>query len=366
MQSKFGKIKAWFEKYEAYISTGSLLLGFAIDNLTLKRIDLPFENIVLFTYLAISAIGITLINLYDTGKLHEKLIEKTRFLLPHIVQFAFGGLFSGFFVFYSGSASFFTSWPFLVLLLVIMVGGERFKHYYLRIGFQVGVLYIALFSFSIFYIPVLTGKMGVWTFLLSGLSSLVIIALFLRFLLQIVPDVIKKNKRIIGCAVGGAFFLINIFYFANILPPIPLALKDGGIYHSLVKRDGEYWVKEERGNWNKFFSRYDVIHLSPGASLYAYSSVFAPTNLNTNIVHNWQYFDKQNDKWVSASRIIFPIVGGRDGGYRGYSWKSSLFPALWRVDVETLSGQIIGRIKFRIEISGATLQESQFRWVEGK
>ncbi|MEK7120622.1 MAG: hypothetical protein AAB840_00850, partial [Patescibacteria group bacterium] len=205
MVSTLEGIKAWFEKYEAHISTASLLLGFVVDNLTLKRIDLPFENIVLFSYLVISALGIVLINLYDTGKLHEKLIEKTRFLLPHIVQFAFGGLFSGFFVFYSRSASFLTSWPFLVLLLAIMIGGEVFKKYYLRVGFQIGVFYIALFSFAIFYIPILVGKIGSWVFLLSGLVSLTVIGLFLYFLLLIVPERIKNNKKIIGNVIGGAF-----------------------------------------------------------------------------------------------------------------------------------------------------------------
>lgn len=360
------KIKEWFEKYEVYISTGSLLLGFVIDNLTLKRIDLPFENIVLFTYLAISAIGITLINLYDAGKLHEKLIEKTRFLLPHIVQFAFGGLFSGFFVFYSRSASFLSSWPFLVLLLAIMIGGEIFKKYYLRLSFQIGVFYIALFSFSIFYIPILIGKIGIFVFLLSGLVSLVLISLFLYFLLLFTPQSIRANKSILGLVVGGAFVLINVFYFTNILPPIPLALKDGGAYHALVKKDGGYWVKEENRDWKDFFRRYEIIHISSGSSIFAYSSVFAPTKLNTSIVHSWQYFDETEGEWVNASRIEFPITGGRDGGYRGYSWKSNLFSGLWRVNVETMRGQIIGRIRFKIEISESEPSAVHFKWVKAE
>jgi hypothetical protein len=55
------------------------------------------------------------------------------------------------------------------------------------------------------------------------------------------------------------------------------------------------------------------------------------------------------DKWVSVTRITFPIRGGRDGGYRGFSVKENLFEGRWRVDVKTERNQIIGRMKFNIE-----------------
>ncbi|MDO8590949.1 MAG: DUF2914 domain-containing protein, partial [bacterium] len=47
--------------------------------------------------------------------------------------------------------------------------------------------------------------------------------------------------------------------------------------------------------------------------------------------------------------IQFPIVGGRDEGFRGYSIKSSVFPGRWRVDVETAEKNLIGRVEFTVE-----------------
>ncbi|MFM2357617.1 MAG: hypothetical protein RJA61_354 [Candidatus Parcubacteria bacterium] len=82
--------------------------------------------------------------------------------------------------------------------------------------------------------------------------------------------------------------------------------------------------------------------------MYVFSAVFAPTRLNTNIVHKWQYFDYTINRWATASTIEFPIVGGEDGGYRGYSTKSSLTEGDWRVNIETRQGQVIGRVKFRV------------------
>jgi hypothetical protein len=48
---------------------------------------------------------------------------------------------------------------------------------------------------------------------------------------------------------------------------------------------------------------------------------------------------------------LAPVLGGRREGYRTYSRKTS-FPddaeGRWSVDVVTASGQLIGRLRFRI------------------
>jgi len=51
--------------------------------------------------------------------------------------------------------------------------------------------------------------------------------------------------------------------------------------------------------------------------------------------------------------VRFDIVGGRDGGYRGYSFKKNLKPGDWRVDVITETDQLLGRKKFTL-IEGDT------------
>ncbi len=38
----------------------------------------------------------------------------------------------------------------------------------------------------------------------------------------------------------AAFAVINLFYFFNVLPPIPLAMADVGLYHHIERVDGGY------------------------------------------------------------------------------------------------------------------------------
>lgn len=59
------------------------------------------------------------------------------------------------------------------------------------------------------------------------------------------------------------------------------------------------------------------------------------------------YNDKQ-DKWLTTDRLNYKISGGRDGGYRGYTFKKNVSPGLWRIDVETSREQLLGSISFEI------------------
>lgn len=43
------------------------------------------------------------------------------------------------------------------------------------------------------------------------------------------------------------------------------------------------------------------------------------------------------------------ISGGREGGYRAYTFKQGLDPGEWRVDVEIEDGRVIGRVAVLVE-----------------
>ena len=95
-----------------------------------------------------------------------------------------------------------------------------------------------------------------------------------------------------------------------------------------------------------------TIHLIPGQPLYAFSAVFAPTRLHTTITHRWEYFDEERGAWVMQSSHSYPIAGGREKGYRGYTLITHVQPGRWRVDVTTQRGQIIGRMKITVVAAG--------------
>jgi len=151
--------------------------------------------------------------------------------------------------------------------------------------------------------------------------------------------------------VGIIYVALNFFYFTNIIPPIPLSLKDVGIYHSVVRvGEGDYRVVYEKPPWWLFLRDSDKeFHFEEGDSVYCFASVFAPAKLKTEIYHHWEYFDETADLWKEHGRFSYPIEGGRGGGFRGYTTIHKYTPGTWRCTVETERGQVIGEETFIIE-----------------
>ncbi|HVW71687.1 MAG TPA: DUF2914 domain-containing protein, partial [Candidatus Paceibacterota bacterium] len=106
-----------------------------------------------------------------------------------------------------------------------------------------------------------------------------------------------------------------------------------------------YEVTGESGNSPLFGP--EVVHVVPGNPLYVYSAVFAPVKLTTPIVHRWEQY--VNGSWQTVSKVAFPISGGRDTGYRGYSEMENIMAGQWRVSIETQNGAVLGRARFNVE-----------------
>lgn len=164
-------------------------------------------------------------------------------------------------------------------------------------------------------------------------------------------------------SVASIFAIINILYFTNLIPPIPLAFRESGIYQSITSfPDGSYLLTgEERGFFDKVLGR-NLVHIAPGDPVYAWTAIFAPTNFKTNVLHVWQYFDEETKQWTTSNKVYLSIEGGRDNGFRTYSIKENVFPGKWRVNAETPRGQVIGRLVF--EIANSTGSEKVVKSVK--
>ncbi len=358
VSGRYRKIRDWVESNERRLSSGALVLGFIIDWITLNRIDQLYDNLVLLFYILVAALAILTVHLHEARVLgsverQRKFVLRTVSYLhswaPTVMQFAFGGLFSGFFIFYSRSGSIWASWPYMVILLLLLIGNEFLRKHYIRQTVHVTILYFAVFSYVIFSVPMLVGRIGASIFVLSGVVSVVIIYLFLYVLNCTASVRYQRSRKGIVAGITGVLFVVNGLYFTNILPPIPLSLKDAGVYHFIVRSDGEYTAYREDRRWYEYVRPYDVFQAVPGDTIYAFSSVFAPGDLQADIVHVWEYRDPQTREWVVSSRVPFTVRGGRVDGFRGYTLKENIFPGSWRIDIETLRGQLIGRINFRVE-----------------
>jgi hypothetical protein len=348
--SKFSDL---YKKFEKYISPVGLIYGFIFTSLTLTRVDMWLENFWIVVNLFIVVFGILAVTLFENKAEAKKLSEiergKFHFYLTLIIQFAFGGLFSTFFVFYMRSTSPMDSWFFLLFLSVLLIGNELWKKHYQRLTFQIIIFFISLYLFLIFLLPVLFYRLGADLFVYSGVLSLIIVFLFLLILRKFAKEKFKKNHNVLMISLFSIFIIMNTLYFTDVIPPIPLALKDVGVYHQIVKNSaGNYAVKGEPRLWQDYFNLYPVFHRQTGETVYVFSAIFSPVNFTTNIIHQWQYYDEVKKAWVDSTKIILPITGGREQGYRLYSSKQAVTPGLWRVKVMTVSGQVLGRIGFKV------------------
>jgi hypothetical protein len=80
--------------------------------------------------------------------------------------------------------------------------------------------------------------------------------------------------------------------------------------------------------------------------LIAYTAIYAPAGLKQPVDHIWRL----EGQIINVIRLT-PVEGGRREGYRTFSRKTS-FPAdprgRWTLDVTTATGQLIGRLRFRV------------------
>ncbi|MBI5139785.1 DUF2914 domain-containing protein [Candidatus Nomurabacteria bacterium] len=347
----FEKLKNFFHQYEAQLSLVALVTGFIFDYLTLRRVDFLMDNLFIILYLIFAGVSIIIINFYEDGRIKGNFIESIYEFLPFLLQFSFGGLFSAFVIFYSKSAFIFTSGAFVLILFGLLIGNEFFKTRYSKLVFQVGIYFVSLFSFSIYFLPVLVRQMGTMIFFLSGGISLILISIFIFVIYYLAPNRYKETDRFLILTVLGLYTLINIFYFSNIIPPTPLSLQAGDVYHFIEKQNnGNYLVVGEINSWREKFDLSQKVQLTRGEPVYIFSSIFAPTDIDLAIIHDWQHFDEDKGDWVSVNKIIFPIKGGRNEGYRGFSKKENIFPGKWRVDIKTKKGQVVGRVRFDVEV----------------
>ena len=177
-----------------------------------------------------------------------------------------------------------------------------------------------------------------------------VMILFVRGFGFLAPEIYRAARGKLLQSAASIFLIFNILYFTNAIPPLPLALKEAGVYHSVRRISGEYHLEAEPLKWYQHYLQYNtVFHKTAGETVYVFTSVFAPTKLSTSITHEWQYYDEPLKDWITTSRVSFPIQGGRDGGYRGYTLESITAEGKWRVNVRTHDGRVIGRVSFRIE-----------------
>ena len=359
--SPFRKIQPLLSK--PFMPAVFFLSGVTYDTLTLTRIDRLLDNLILMLYLALLGALIVL-----TGRLgidpapdHAPLAPRSPFMrwvlesrpyYPMASQCLLGGLFSAYTIFYSRSATYSGTAVFFALLIMLLVANEFLRDRLSNLRLLISLYAVVCFAFFTFFLPVITGYMNAVIFVVGAILSVVVILRVAQLIYRDNPD--RSRDEAIGVTLPAAA-LIGIlvgFYFLNWIPPVPLSLKFGGIYHD-VKRPGDQFELAFEKQWYEFWKRSDTTFPSK-TPIYCFTAVFAPVDLNTTIYHHWYYRPNESRPFTHADKIPLKISGGREGGYRAYSFKQRLDPGDWRVDVEAGDGRILGRVSVSVVEQGET------------
>ena len=249
------RAQSFYARIKGPFSSLSLVAGFVFDAITLTRVDEFWENFWVVGHLLIVTVCALLIHLIENEPGGEENPQKVHFWLVNIMQFFFGGIFSTFLVFYFRSGTIVSSWPFLALLAAAFIANERFKRHYARLAFQLSLIFLSYYAFAIYLLPIFFHKINDWIFLLSGVVALVAIGIFAIILKYFSRERFTATSK--WATIGGIAVIlaaVNGLYFANLIPPLPISLKDAGIYQSFtVNSPGNYTGQAESKGWFSFF-----------------------------------------------------------------------------------------------------------------
>jgi len=287
----FGKLKTLYERYERFLIPGMLIAGVFVDYVTFTSIQIDTTFILLGIYALVAGAVIAFTNIYDNKRRENRygILRYVRLALPLVLQFAFGALLSASLIFYWFSGALSVSWPIMIIVAVLMTSNEVLQKYYRK----------PLVQFAVFFL--------------------------------------------------GIFAFMNVLYFSNLIPPIPLSIREAGVYYDVQRSNGTYILIGEKESFLDQIIPGKTIHVKKNHPLYVFSSIFAPSNLDTTIVHKWQYFDETKSEWLDKDMLSYRMFGSTDSGYRGYTFKTNVLAGKWRVDIETERGQVLGRLKFVVE-----------------
>lgn len=342
-----------FKHVKEHWLTLSFIFGFLNDFLLLNQVDNIFDNLILLFYVCLATLSLLLFYVGIAQKGPTFLRKKLVRFMPMLMQYSFGGVLSGMLIFYGRSGSWLNNAPFLILIILVILGNEFVSKRSDRLVNQISLYFIGLFAYMVLVLPVILGKMGDIVFFFSGVIALLLVTIVVQLLYRIVPNFMRINTRRVILSIGAIYVGFNVLYYTNIIPPIPLSLTELEVVQSVARTEtGSYRIVYEDSPWwqgNPIFR--DTIHPT-GSTISCFARVFAPTRLSTTIFHQWEYKDANGD-WVKKPRISYPISGSNVGGYRGYTTISSFADGTWRCSVETGRGQILGRKVFIIEKGAA-------------
>jgi hypothetical protein len=365
-------LTVWYGRLRAAFPALAFFGGFVWDAFTLGRAIQPFDLFTLLAYLVGAGILLLWMGRREVKEAAgaeavpesapaapalgamPRLLHMAREEGPTMaLQFFFGGMFSALVIFYFLSSSYLPGFA-VVGLLTVLLGLNEFLegHYRRRFTLTWTLFCLCAILFLNFALPHLFHSVSAIWFYVSTAAGLALV-FFVRRLSPKVPGSLWPSVAVAAVLVG--------LFVVNAIPPVPLVKKNVAICRELEKKEGAYSARIEKPPLYAFWRRSEtVVHQRPGEKVFCFTSVFLPTGIECRLFHAWRFKEPRTGKWTEWSRIGFPIRGGRQEGYRGYTYKQNLADGRWQVRVETEDRRVLGTIRFTV-ISAAAETPLVFR-----
>ncbi|MCB9024818.1 MAG: DUF2914 domain-containing protein [Bdellovibrionaceae bacterium] len=347
------------EKFKKYSPAVFFVCGFLFDIITLDEVDNLLSLIQQCLYISFAGFILRFSFLQHEGLwVAPEKMKKIWKYQNEIIHFLLGGLLSVYTLFYFVSSSFSVSFFFLFFMFAVLVLNETPALQNKGLFFKYLLYSICLFSFFMFLLPLLSGSVSSLAFYAALIVSGLILALNYFDIVKRGVSKEKTLKQLVLPGVSMALILI-VLYVGRILPPVPLATKYMGIYHSIDKTDDRYQLGYTRGWWRFWQNGDQTFNAKEGDKVYCFVRIFAPSAISEKIIFHWQAYEQ--GQWESKDRVAMKINGGRLHGFRAYAVKANFFPADWRVKLETEDGRELSRINFEI-VENKDIEPSEYNY----
>ncbi len=329
--------------------------GFIVDALTLGKRVRVLDFWQLGAYLAGAAVFILWLAWRDAREKEPPLpaadlkghVARFRWQAPYLlVQFFFGSIFSALFILYFKSSGHFGAWITAAALGALLVANEFAGDRYGR-RFTLTWALFALNAILLlnFVLPHLAGSLDPRWFYASTLAGVMTAT--------VVYWLAPGRPGRIGPAWGVAVSLLAAWNL-GMIAPVPLVSRDIAVGHDFVQTEGRFLLSvEQPPRWQFWRDQAATVHVEEGGRLYGVTAVFAPLGVTAYLEHRWEVFG--DDGWRLIYRNLFRSTGGRERGFRGYSWVLNPEPGEWRFSVATQDGRVISVLPIRVERGDARL-----------
>lgn len=325
----------------------AFLGGFLWDALTIGRRVAAMDLWILGSYLLAAALLALLLARrpwrpqavrppVDLRAQMQALLQSAPYLA---LQFLFGGIFSALFILYFKSSGHFATWLMTALLGALLVGNEFAREHYGRRMTLVWTLFaLNAILLGNFALPHVLGSLDPRWFHVSTAAG-VLLAHGLR---QLAP-----HRTVSIVPAYGVALALWLAWSLGMIAPVPLVKRDLAVGQAFVHEGDRFALQVEQApSWAWWRTQATRLHVAAGERLYGVAAVWAPLRVTADLEHRWEV--RTEEGWREVYRNRYSTTGGRERGFRGYSWVLDPQPGQWRFTVGTQDGRTISVLSFEV------------------